>query len=125
MNKINWYSLFAQACVIFTITTFLGFVIGYFWARLGYTSFTTPVIFVKIILIFSYFLLSFILTIRYEVSRFHLFLLVIIADLLSNYFGILKPNYFPQQFIFNIILYFIFMYLGSYIGNKYLSKQTK
>ena len=128
MKKINLYSLFAQACIIFTFTTFVGFMIGYLWARLGYasfTSFTTPVYAAKIVLIFFYFLLSFILTIHHQVGRFHLFLLVIVADLLSNFFGIGKPNYFPQIFLFNIMIYSILMFLGNYLGKKYLSKQIK
>ena len=125
MNKINWYLLFLQACVIFTFVTFVGFWFGYFYATLGFTSFKAPPILVmKILLIVFYFLFSFILTIHHQVSRLHLFLLVIVADLLSNYFGLGKPNYFPQL-IFNIIIYFIFMFLGNYAGNKYLSKQIK
>lgn len=126
MNKINWYSLFTQACVIFTFVTFLGYASGYFFGTSGFASFKLLII-LKIILIFFYFLFSFILTIRYRVSRFHLFLLVIVADLLSNYFGMGKggfSNYFPQL-IFNIILYFISMFLGNYAGNKYLSKKIK
>ena len=125
MNKINWYLLFLQACVIFTFVTFVGFWFGYFYATSGFTSFKAPPILVmKILLIVFYFLFSFILTIHHQVSRLHLFLLVIVADLLSNYFGLGKPNYFPQL-IFNIIIYFIFMFLGNYAGNKYLSKQIK
>ena len=125
MNKINWYLLFLQACVIFTFVTFVGFWFGYFYATLGFTSFKAPPILVmKILLIVFYFLFSFILTIHHQVSRLHLFLLVIVADLLSNYFGLGKPNYFPQL-IFNIIIYFIFMFLGNYAGNKYLSKKIK
>ena len=124
MNKINWRSLIAQACIIFIFVYFLGFLMGYFSTFLGFSIFK-QVALMKILLIFFYFLFSLILTIRHKVSRLHLFLLVIVADLLSNHFGIGNPNYFPQQLIFNIILYFIFMYLGNYIGNKYLSKQTK
>tara|TARA_B110000483_G_C17853368_1_gene411299 strand:- start:136 stop:510 length:375 start_codon:yes stop_codon:yes gene_type:complete len=124
MNKINWYLLFAQACVIFTFATFVGFLFGYFYTILGFTSLKPPIVIMKILLIFFYFLFSFILTIHYQVSRLHLFLLVIVADLLSNYFGLGKPNYF-SQLIFNIIIYFIFMFLGNYAGNKYLSKQIK
>jgi hypothetical protein len=124
MNKINWYSLFAQACIIFIFVYFLGFLMGYFSTFLGFSIFK-QVALMKILLIFFYFLFSLIITISHKVSRLHLFLLVVVADLLSNHFGISKPNYFPQQLLFNIILYFIFMYLGSYIGNKYLSKQTK
>ena len=89
MNKINWYLLFLQACVIFTFVTFVGFWFGYFYATLGFTSFKAPPILVmKILLIVFYFLFSFILTIHHQVSRLHLFLLVIVADLLSNYFGL-------------------------------------
>ena len=125
MNKINWYLLFLQACVIFTFVTFVGFWFGYFYATLGFTSFKAPpILVIKILLIVFYFLFSFILTIHHQVSRLHLFLLVIVADLLSNYFGLGKPNYFPQL-IFNIIIYFIFMFLGNYAGNKYLSKKIK
>ena len=125
MNKINWYLLFLQACVIFTFVTFVGFWFGYFYATSGFTSFKAPpILVIKILLIVFYFLFSFILTIHHQVSRLHLFLLVIVADLLSNYFGLGKPNYFPQL-IFNIIIYFIFMFLGNYAGNKYLSKKIK
>ena len=124
MNKINWYLLFAQACIIFTFLTFVGFSFGYFYANSGYTGLKPPIVIMKISLIFFYFLFSFILTIHYQVSRLHLFLLVIVADLLSNYFGLAKPNYF-LQLIFNIITYSILMFLGNYAGNKYLSKQIK
>jgi hypothetical protein len=125
MNKINWYLLFLQACVIFTFVTFVGFWFGYFYAMSGFTSFKPPILVMKILLIVFYFLFSFILTIHHQVSRLHLFLLVIVADLLSNYFGLGKPNYFFPQLIFNIIIYFIFMFLGNYAGNKYLSKKIK
>ena len=126
MNKINWYLLFLQACVIFTFVTFVGFLFGYFYATSGFTSFKAlPILEMKILLIVFYFLFSFILTIHHQVSRLHLFLLVIVADLLSNYFGLGKPNYFFSQLIFNIIIYFIFMFLGNYAGNKYLSKKIK
>ena len=124
MNKINWYSLFAHACIIFIFVYFLGFLMGYFSTFLGFSIFK-QVALMKILLIFFYFLFSLILTISHKVTRLHLFLLVVVADLLSNHLGIGKPNYFPKIFIFNIILYFIIMYLGNYVGKKYLSKRIK